>query len=263
MNIDRDPEAVIAAWLDDGPAQLPTETRHAIAVGIRTVPRRRPGSTGAFSPGIKHAPICARAWYGCNRCGGSRAGADTSIPINRALVDWPLSPSLPRPTLTVPPYGPAGNGVIALAKDGDIVVADWPGGETRPLVAGPELDSSPMFSPDGTRLAFLRSTELGSALMVADADGTNVVQLTPETLDASMWSFAPDGRSLVGVAVIDGEPVGPASEFGNAPYRVLIRPVDPAAALTVLDIRLWDGAMELYQYGGPASARRTPRRSSS
>ncbi|MEO6350169.1 MAG: hypothetical protein ABIP53_05920 [Candidatus Limnocylindrales bacterium] len=41
MNISRDPEAVMAAWLDDGPAELPIETRRAIAVGIRTVPRRR------------------------------------------------------------------------------------------------------------------------------------------------------------------------------------------------------------------------------
>ena len=43
MNAIRDPEAIMAAWLDDGPAQLPTDTRQAIAVGIRTVTRRRPG----------------------------------------------------------------------------------------------------------------------------------------------------------------------------------------------------------------------------
>ena len=98
-----------------------------------------------------------------------------------------------------PPFGLAGNGVIALAKDGDILVADRPGGDLRPLVAGPEDDRSPMFSPDGTRLAFLRDDRSGSALMVADADGTNVVQLTPEPSDAEYWSFAPDGRSLVAV----------------------------------------------------------------
>lgn len=48
MNINRDPEVVMAAWLDDGPAQLPTDTRQAIAVGIRTVPRRRPGISWPF-----------------------------------------------------------------------------------------------------------------------------------------------------------------------------------------------------------------------
>jgi Tol biopolymer transport system component len=133
---------------------------------------------------------------------------------------------LPAITDRTPPVGPAGNGVIALAKDGDIFVADRPGGDLRPLVAGPEDDGSPMFSPDGTRLAFLRGIDPGPFLMVADADGTNVVQLTPEPLDARYWSFAPDGRSLIALARIDGA------------WRVVIRPIAPAAALTVLDIRL-------------------------
>ena len=124
------------------------------------------------------------------------------------------------------PFSPAGNGAIALAKDGDIFVADRPGGDLRPLVAGPEDDRSPMFSPDGTRLAFIRDTNPGSILMVADVDGTNVVAIPLEPLDTRPWSFAPDGRSLMTVAVIDGA------------KRVVIRPVDPAAALTVLNIRL-------------------------
>src|SRR5262245_33523410 len=42
MSIIRDPEAVIGTWLDEGPAQLPIETRQAIVVGVRTFPRRRP-----------------------------------------------------------------------------------------------------------------------------------------------------------------------------------------------------------------------------
>jgi hypothetical protein len=42
MNIIRDPDVVIDAWLADGPQRLPDGTRHAIAVGIRAVPRRRP-----------------------------------------------------------------------------------------------------------------------------------------------------------------------------------------------------------------------------
>lgn len=132
-----------------------------------------------------------------------------------------------------PPFGTAGNGVIALERDGDIFVADRPGGDLRPLVASPEDDNSPMFSPDGTKLAFMRSTDAQHdqwSLMVADADGTNLVQVATEaSLGAESrlgWSFAPDGRSFMTVAQIRGE------------KRVVIRPVDPSAALTVLDIRL-------------------------
>jgi hypothetical protein len=160
----------------------------------------------------------------------------------------PGGPRPSQPTLTVPPFGQAGNGVIAVAKDGDILVADRPGGDLRPLVAGPEDDRSPMFSPDGTRLAFLRDTEQGSLLMVADANGTNVVAIPLEFTDPGYWSFAPDGRSLVAVAIIDDE-----NELGNETKRVVvIRPVDPAAALTVLDIPMEGSSEEVFNSGGPS-----------
>ena len=54
-----------------------------------------------------------------------------------------------------------------------------------------------------------------------------------EPTDLWLWSFAPDGRSLIAVGTIDGE------------KRVVIRPVDQAAALSVLDMQLRDGSMEL------------------
>ena len=41
MNQPRDLDALIATWLDDGPVDLPAETRRAISVGLRTQPRAR------------------------------------------------------------------------------------------------------------------------------------------------------------------------------------------------------------------------------
>jgi hypothetical protein len=41
MNQPRDLDAIIATWLDDGPIDLPGETRRAISVGLRTQPRVR------------------------------------------------------------------------------------------------------------------------------------------------------------------------------------------------------------------------------
>jgi len=129
------------------------------------------------------------------------------------------------------PFGPAANGTVAIARAGDIFAADRPGGDLRPLVVGPADDSSPMFSPDGTKLAFMRSDDARpgeGGLMVADADGTNVVQITPPgSRDWGWkWSFAPDSRSLIGVVRINGE------------NRVVLLPVDPTAAPAVLDILL-------------------------
>ncbi|HEX6867251.1 MAG TPA: hypothetical protein VF119_00530 [Candidatus Limnocylindrales bacterium] len=56
MNTQRDPDAILAAWLEDGPSRLPDATRRAIAVNTRTthqtrrsqwVPRRFPSSNPA------------------------------------------------------------------------------------------------------------------------------------------------------------------------------------------------------------------------
>ena len=49
MNTLRDHDAVIGAWLDDGPQRLPAETRQAITVCIRTVTRRRAGIARPFA----------------------------------------------------------------------------------------------------------------------------------------------------------------------------------------------------------------------
>lgn len=196
------------------------------------------------------------SWTDADRTRGARSGLRPALVValvgllalalagGALLVAGGLLSDQARPTPFL-----TGNGVIVSAKDGDIVVADRPGGELRTLVTGPADDTDPRFSPDGTKLAFTRD---GSGLMLADADGRNVVELTQEGPDASMWNFAPDGRSLLGVALIDGERDGPDCELGNAPKRVLLRSVDPAAALAVLDIPLWDSWMEIQESGGPS-----------
>jgi hypothetical protein len=41
MTVKRDPDAILAAWLEDGPTSLPEPTRRAIAVTTRTTTQRR------------------------------------------------------------------------------------------------------------------------------------------------------------------------------------------------------------------------------
>jgi len=103
-----------------------------------------------------------------------------------------------------PPFGLARNGVLASSADGDIYRIDPANGQQTPLVSGKEFDFGASFSRDGTKVMFLRNApndcgkrDCGLFLMVANADGTDVRQLTPGVpgLDWNDWS--PDGKQIV------------------------------------------------------------------
>ena len=100
-----------------------------------------------------------------------------------------------------PAFGPAANGSIVFVEKGDIYTADPVTGKATPVIVGAEIDSKPVWSPDGVRFAFERKVT-GSAgaglLFVADGDGRGLTQITPEPLRRLRdWSFSPDGSSIV------------------------------------------------------------------
>ena len=107
-----------------------------------------------------------------------------------------------------PPFGPAGNGVIPYVANGDIYVGDPVTGVSRLLVGGPEGDAVPQFSPDGTRLAFIRDVGTTTIrpidIYVVRDDGTALTKITKEPLWDWQWiSWTPDGRSLAVVSKVD------------------------------------------------------------
>lgn len=97
------------------------------------------------------------------------------------------------------PFGPAANGSIAYASGGDLFIGEPATGRTRLLVGGSDLDSTPLFSPDGLRLAFLRSASSTEYdLMVVGTDGSNPVKLSTTPLsDGTSFQWAPDSASLI------------------------------------------------------------------
>jgi dipeptidyl aminopeptidase/acylaminoacyl peptidase len=102
-----------------------------------------------------------------------------------------------RPTLPGP-FGLAGNGAVAYAgEDGAIYVADTATGEAKAIVPGPGNDR-PIFSPDGTRIAFLRmATGTFMDIVVVAADGTKAIVVTPErVIGATYFSWSPDSKSI-------------------------------------------------------------------
>ena len=152
-----------------------------------------------------------------------------------------------------PPFGLAANGAIAMERDGDIVTVDHATGSVTPIVTGPEIDRAPVYSRDGTRIAFERSVDVSSntvLIMIANADGTGLVQATPEPLSGlQSWALSPDGRDLLvttndggvsklAVLAVDGSrnatPVDispPAILDGDAP--AIYRPPDGREILVV------------------------------
>src|SRR5438046_4643116 len=77
-------------------------------------------------------------------------------------------------------------------KDSHLYVVDSGGGEPRILTIHGE-DFTPVWAPDGSKIAFTRSSP--SSVMVIDADGSNERQVAVDAGDGPvLWS--PDGRQL-------------------------------------------------------------------
>ena len=106
-----------------------------------------------------------------------------------------------------PPFGLAANGAIAVEHGGDIVTVDHATGTVTPIVTGPEVDLAPDYSRDGTKIAFERKVDGSgnkSLIMIANADGTGLVQATAEPLaDLQWWTLSPDGQDLLVAAADD------------------------------------------------------------
>jgi hypothetical protein len=117
MSQPRDPDTIIATWLDEGPVDLPAETRRAISVGLRTQPRARRmailgGSTMspinrlAAAAAIVLAVAALSAFVLSNRANGPGALPSPSSSAALAVTPAP-SPSAsasssPTPTATQP-----------------------------------------------------------------------------------------------------------------------------------------------------------------
>lgn len=105
------------------------------------------------------------------------------------------------------PFGPAANGLVAYAQDGDIYTADPVSGAATAIVTGPELDSNPIWAPDGTRFVFERRERQSGPveLWVAEADGRGLTRISAEPFEGlfEVGGFSSDGRWVVGLGTVD------------------------------------------------------------
>jgi Tol biopolymer transport system component len=71
------------------------------------------------------------------------------------------------------------------------------GQKPQKLIASSQRDSSPAYSPDGSRIAFQSDRGGAGNVWVCDSDGSNPVQLTTLDSGAGTPRWSPDRRSLV------------------------------------------------------------------
>jgi Tol biopolymer transport system component len=107
-----------------------------------------------------------------------------------------------RPRLP-PPYGLASNGSIVVGVGKELWLMDADGGRSHRLDIGLGTAIGPVFSPDGTKFAFMSrpATATNSVMFVANADGTGARALTSGlpivTPDLAGITWSPDGSTIV------------------------------------------------------------------
>src|SRR5215213_8965374 len=97
---------------------------------------------------------------------------------------------------------------IAFTYAGKIWLVERTGGTAKRLTSTPNEETSPVFSPDGQRIAFSRSNGNDWDVFIAPADGSaeaRRVTMMPEDDFVTAWS--PDGKEIIFETTRDEEGV--------------------------------------------------------
>ena len=141
-----------------------------------------------------------------------------------AIVAVGSRPRLPEP------FGPARNGALVYAADGDIFRLEIAAGVPSLIVGGPTDDHSPMYSRDGTKLLFRRSVGRGlEQVLVAPADGSNPRIVTSDLAEIGAIDWSPDGTQFAVLHLVLGHgALSIVDATGKEPIRTLdLGDIDP------------------------------------
>ncbi|MGA2441253.1 MAG: protease, partial [Tepidisphaeraceae bacterium] len=86
---------------------------------------------------------------------------------------------------------------IAFAHGGDIWIVDRNGGDARRLVTGTGRESGPIFSPDGSMIAYIGDYDDNEDVYVVPAAGGEPRRLTYHPAPDVAVGWTPDGKNVV------------------------------------------------------------------
>jgi len=114
-----------------------------------------------------------------------------------------------------PKISPDGKRIVYVRQSADITsdrrvsnlwIINFDGTEHRPLTTGPYNDSSPRWSPDGTRLAFVSDRDGKAQLYVRWMDSGQTAKLTDLEYGPDGISWSPDGQQLAFSSLVSATP---------------------------------------------------------
>jgi Tol biopolymer transport system component len=185
-------ETQLTRWLTiEAPAVEPLGALEELLAVTVTTPQARAGSRRAWLP---MAWPSAR-WQGLRRSIVVAVALATLLSLMALLAGMLRPAPLPR------------DGLVAVAIDGDVWVAEADGSGPRILVGGPARAWSPLWSPDGERLAYLETADGATVVRIVSEKGQLLATLRPpdgfaigDAATVAGWS--PDGAELT-VPVVD------------------------------------------------------------
>lgn len=140
-----------------------------------------------------------------------------------------------------PPYGLARNGAVISSADGDMFSIDPATYVSTPLITGPKFDFGPVFSRDGTKFAFLRGgptdcgePDCGLILVIADADGSAIREITPASPGLDWLDWSPDGTRIAFLSGTEGRHRINVVNVDGTGIKTLTEVVQPANQLSWL-----------------------------
>ena len=105
------------------------------------------------------------------------------------------APAAARAAMSEPSISPD-HREIAFVSGGDIWTVAAAGGEARLLVSHAAYDSRPLYSPDGTRLAFMSTRTGNGDIYVLSLANGQLKRLTFDDVSEQLDAWSRDGRSI-------------------------------------------------------------------